>query len=51
MVRRQATYKTRMCNNWEAGQCSYGARCMFAHGSSELRGYGQQEDVRPLPAP
>ena len=40
-------YKTRLCRNHEAGCCAYGARCNFAHGSSELRGYRRHEDVRP----
>jgi hypothetical protein len=31
-------YKTRLCENWlEHGTCSYGIRCLFAHGAQELR--------------
>ncbi|KAL0050976.1 hypothetical protein WJX82_011428 [Trebouxia sp. C0006] len=32
-----ALYKTVICRNWRAGHCTYGARCSFAHGASELR--------------
>lgn len=32
-----ALYKTVICRNWRSGQCSYGARCAFAHGADELR--------------
>ncbi|XP_041092382.1 mRNA decay activator protein ZFP36L1-like isoform X2 [Polyodon spathula] len=32
-------YKTEMCRTFEeSGNCKYGAKCQFAHGSSELRG-------------
>nr|QBK88263.1 MAG: zinc finger protein [Marseillevirus LCMAC202] len=31
-------YKTRLCQNFQDGsKCSYGKRCLFAHGDSELR--------------
>lgn len=30
-------YKTVLCNKFMAGGCSYGSRCKFAHGESELR--------------
>ncbi|XP_051140584.1 zinc finger CCCH domain-containing protein 39-like [Andrographis paniculata] len=29
-------WKTRMCSKWEMGQCRYGDRCHYAHGSSDL---------------
>ena len=29
--------KTRICRHWEAGTCRMGPRCMFAHGSDELK--------------
>lgn len=32
-------YKTRLCERYETeGACSYGSRCNFAHGITELRG-------------
>lgn len=37
--------KTKMCMNFEAGRCSWGANCAFAHGPQELvsgRGSSQQ---------
>ncbi|KAJ7513526.1 hypothetical protein O6H91_23G003200 [Diphasiastrum complanatum] len=30
-------FKTRLCENFNAGSCSYGDRCHFAHGAHELR--------------
>ncbi|KAL5975282.1 hypothetical protein ACLOJK_031961 [Asimina triloba] len=31
-------WKTRMCNKWEmTGQCPFGEKCHFAHGSAELQ--------------
>ena len=30
-------YKTKQCSNWEKGSCSYGSRCIYAHGREELR--------------
>jgi hypothetical protein len=33
-------YKTKMCKNWQQFEkCPYGPRCLFAHGSKELRSY------------
>ena len=26
-------YKTRICKNWQQGNCQYGAKCTFAHGA------------------
>lgn len=35
---RHPFYKTRHCNSWlQSGQCVHGARCVFAHGPSDLR--------------
>lgn len=35
---RPANYKTRLCMKWQQhGECSFGNRCNFAHGSDELR--------------
>jgi hypothetical protein len=35
---RPSNYKTRMCLKWQQhGECSFGNRCNFAHGSEELR--------------
>jgi len=30
-------FKTKMCENFAKGQCSFGERCHFAHGAMELR--------------
>lgn len=30
-------YKTRMCENYSQGTCTFGERCHFAHGDAELR--------------
>lgn len=30
-------FKTKMCENFAKGQCSFGDRCHFAHGADELR--------------
>jgi len=33
-------YKTKMCKNWQMQEkCPYGPRCLFAHGSKEMRTY------------
>jgi len=33
-----SNYKTVLCRQWEeAGWCSYGHRCTFAHGEGELK--------------
>lgn len=37
-------YKTRICIDWEDGDCPRGKVCTFAHGQDQLRRYGQ--DVR-----
>ena len=35
---RPSYYKTRLCSSWQQhGECSFGNRCNFAHGSVELR--------------
>ena len=34
----KSNYKTRMCNQWMAGECFRGEKCNFAHGPGELRG-------------
>ncbi|KAG6397305.1 hypothetical protein SASPL_143471 [Salvia splendens] len=58
-----AGWKMRICSRWEMGQCNYGERCHFAHGSSDLRYSGSIDEgeatnaarkvasVSPLPAP
>ncbi|CAN0927666.1 Zinc finger CCCH domain-containing protein 14 [Linum grandiflorum] len=33
-------YKTKMCDNFTKGRCSFGERCHFAHGDAELRKAG-----------
>ncbi|CAA6670191.1 unnamed protein product [Spirodela intermedia] len=30
-------YKTKMCENFGKGSCTFGARCHFAHGAADLR--------------
>jgi len=33
-------YKTKMCKNWQTTEkCPYGPRCLFAHGSKEMRSH------------
>lgn len=33
-------YKTKMCKNWQQHEkCPYGPRCLFAHGTKEMRTY------------
>eukprot|EP00994_Dinema_validum_P007508 NODE_622_length_1490_cov_647.463567_g462_i0.p1 GENE.NODE_622_length_1490_cov_647.463567_g462_i0~~NODE_622_length_1490_cov_647.463567_g462_i0.p1 ORF type:complete len:220 (-),score=30.43 NODE_622_length_1490_cov_647.463567_g462_i0:270-929(-) len=33
-------YKTKMCKNWQQYEkCPYGPRCLFAHGTKEMRSY------------
>eukprot|EP00668_Euglena_longa_P002872 GGOE01003362.1.p1 GENE.GGOE01003362.1~~GGOE01003362.1.p1 ORF type:complete len:314 (+),score=3.01 GGOE01003362.1:75-1016(+) len=33
-------YKTKMCKNWQQQEkCPYGPRCLFAHGTKEMRTY------------
>lgn len=34
--------KTKICMNWENGNCSWGDRCAFAHGTGELQARQQQ---------
>jgi hypothetical protein len=35
--------KTKMCMNWESGSCSWGDRCAFAHGATELNPIRHEE--------
>lgn len=38
MIVPPSNVKTKLCNNWEtSGQCPYGQKCHFAHGSQELQ--------------
>jgi hypothetical protein len=30
-------YKTELCRNWQHGHCVFGNKCIFAHGTAELR--------------
>ncbi|XVF56017.1 hypothetical protein PTKIN_Ptkin06aG0082700 [Pterospermum kingtungense] len=32
-----SNYKTKLCDNFAKGSCTFGERCHFAHGMSELR--------------
>ncbi|XVE61251.1 hypothetical protein DITRI_Ditri06bG0024700 [Diplodiscus trichospermus] len=33
----KSNYKTKLCDNFAKGNCTFGERCHFAHGASELR--------------
>lgn len=35
-----SNYKTKLCENFAKGSCTFGDKCHFAHGSSELRKSG-----------
>ncbi|CAI0402838.1 unnamed protein product [Linum tenue] len=35
-----SNYKTKICDNFNKGACSFGQRCNFAHGAAELRKTG-----------
>ncbi|CAI0406686.1 unnamed protein product [Linum tenue] len=35
-----SNYKTKICDNFNKGACSFGQRCHFAHGAAELRKSG-----------
>ncbi len=35
-------YKTRMCEKYLMGQCTYGTRCHFAHGAEDLKEPGMR---------
>ncbi|KAJ9184691.1 hypothetical protein P3X46_004393 [Hevea brasiliensis] len=35
-----SNYKTKICENFSKGSCSFGQRCHFAHGAAELRKSG-----------
>ncbi|KAK3000338.1 hypothetical protein RJ639_021384 [Escallonia herrerae] len=35
-----SNYKTKMCENFAKGSCTFGERCHFAHGAGELRKSG-----------
>lgn len=35
-----SNYKTKMCENFAKGSCTFGERCHFAHGAAELRKSG-----------
>ncbi|CEO94959.1 C3H1-type domain-containing protein [Plasmodiophora brassicae] len=42
-------YKTKMCRSWETtGQCSYAAKCLFAHGPHELRPVPRQSSINAV---
>ncbi|KAG9134753.1 hypothetical protein Leryth_001070 [Lithospermum erythrorhizon] len=36
----KSNYKTKMCENFAKGSCTFGDRCHFAHGAAELRKQG-----------
>eukprot|EP00286_Rhodomonas_abbreviata_P029272 CAMPEP_0181300218 /NCGR_PEP_ID=MMETSP1101-20121128/6771_1 /TAXON_ID=46948 /ORGANISM="Rhodomonas abbreviata, Strain Caron Lab Isolate" /LENGTH=386 /DNA_ID=CAMNT_0023405437 /DNA_START=591 /DNA_END=1751 /DNA_ORIENTATION=+ len=41
---RPSNYKTRLCMKWQQqGECSFGARCNFAHGVDEMRQHQQHQ--------
>ena len=33
---RRPVYKTKMCRGWMSGVCTYGDKCMFAHGQDDI---------------
>lgn len=35
-----SNYKTKLCDNFTKGSCTFGERCHFAHGAAELRKQG-----------
>ena len=35
-----SNFKTKLCENFAKGSCTFGDRCHFAHGASELRKSG-----------
>jgi butyrate response factor 1 len=38
-IEKRTLYKTEICAKWEeTGNCKYGKKCQYAHGTSELRG-------------
>merc|ERR1712172_184597 len=39
------SYKSSLCKNYKDGKCTYGAKCNFAHGASELRSPGMMDSV------
>merc|ERR1712200_30015 len=40
-----ASYKSSLCKNYKDGKCTYGAKCNFAHGPTELRAPGMMDAV------
>ncbi|CAA3015083.1 zinc finger CCCH domain-containing 14-like [Olea europaea subsp. europaea] len=36
----RSNYKTKICENFSNGSCTFGDRCHFAHGEAELRQHG-----------
>ena len=44
-----AKLKTRLCNNYQIGTCTFGNRCAFAHGMHELRGGHDVRRGSPIP--
>merc|ERR1712223_1599981 len=41
----KASYKSSLCKNYKDGKCTYGAKCNFAHGPTELRAPGMMDAV------
>lgn len=37
-------YKTKLCEKFKDGTCTYGAKCVFAHGEQELRARPKEAD-------
>ncbi len=39
-------YKTRLCKNWEnTGECEFGEKCHYAHGSEDLRTRSENKNM------
>lgn len=47
----QAKYKTELCRNWLNGHCTFGVKCTFAHGASDIRPKLHLPAISPSPQP
>ena len=44
---KSSNYKTKLCENFLKGACTFGDRCHFAHGETEQRIYLLNDSRRP----